>query len=234
MSRKVTILMVGLLGAACGASDPEPAGSGPTEASTPSPSPATTVGAEQEPQRFVEDDAFFTLIRMNQMTYPAMTTGEIEKASDLIAIGRIVDVREGTLFRRTKLTKNPDIPSMVVDLEVSTMIKGEAVQGHVYYEEVHGGALPIERYRANLPQDEVLVFLRPQARPALDGLQYVNEGSGYPAGVVPRQLTNRQGLLIEREQRVLQPLEPATEAPYRLFDARSFAEVTSALGHLKK
>lgn len=193
---------------------------------------ACTQEAKQEPGsdvvQFQEPDAFYSLLRLTDANYVPLSEEQLFEKSEFIGSGRVVEVREGMKIRYLESEIGSTTHTLVIQLEVSQTIKGEADEGSVYIEYAHGGAFSVETYRANKPKDEALVFLKHPSWQASDAVEYVDQGTGYPKGATLYRLTTPQGWLIESEGGVQSPLESSKEtAVFGTF--ASLAEVEQRL-----
>jgi len=162
---------------------------------------------------FSEPDAFFVLMGMTGATFPGKTCEEMIEQSDQIALGKITNVEPGMI---ELLGGSIRVPRITIEVTIDTPLKGEPHDGRVYFE-YWAGAMSAATWRANLPKDEVLVFLVPAPREAPELVEYRDPFAGYPEDVTPRVLTNPQGLLIERGGAVVQILAPLDDGEKALF-----------------
>jgi hypothetical protein len=126
----------------------------------------------------------------------------------IIATGRFIDATEGLTVRRKFAKAHPDMPTVVVTLEVETAIKGTKPGDHVYLQFVHGGAVPASAYASRLSGEPVTVFLSPADWMESDAVEYVDVGKGHPEGSKLYRLRTPQALLTARDGKLWQPTAP--------------------------
>lgn len=167
-----------------------------------------SAAGEKDVVRFKEPDALYDLLNLKKARYTQLSAEELAARSTFIGTGVVVDIREGMTKRWLTSKSGSATYFLVIDFSINTTVKGNADKGHVYVWYSHGGAFSAATYRANMPKDPATVFLAPPPWD-WDNPEYEYEGreKGYPAGAQAYVLTNPQGWLIEKDGKVVQPLE---------------------------
>jgi hypothetical protein len=145
--------------------------------------------------------------------YVPLSLSQMVTDSEIIGVGHMVNVERGmTIVSETNIGESRH-ETIVVRFETSSVLSGE--NGPIYLEFHAGPPRDLVELRAALPDQELAVFGVVATRTEVDGVTYENEGSGHPAETTLHRLTTPQGLLVEGEESLVQPLELGGE---QLFD----------------
>lgn len=164
--------------------------------------------AEPPASTSANNDRFFALLNLSQGSYVPLSASQLAKEATVIATGKLVDATDGMTIHRKFAKVHPDMPTMVVTLQVDTPIKGTKQGELVYLEFVHGGAVPTSTYASGLSNEQVTVFLSPADWMESEAVEYVDQGKGYPEGSPLYRLHTPQALLTARDGKLLQPTAP--------------------------
>jgi len=137
--------------------------------------------------------------------YVPLSLRQMVATSEVIGLGHMVNVERGMTVVNEASTGQTRFETIVVWFETSSVLYGE---NDPFYLEFSVGPPPdLNVLRANLPDQELAIFGVLATRTEVEGVTYENEGSGHPAETPLHRLTTPQGLLVEGEDSLVQPLE---------------------------
>jgi len=168
---------------------------------------ARTTDSEPQPTAAQSDNTFYALLNLSQTSYIPLEASKLANESEVIATGTLVGVADGLTIKSKSAQVPTALSSIVVALEVSDGIKGTSSGERVYVQFIHGGAVPTARYAASLPKERVTLFLSEAVWMPHDEVEYLNVGAGHPEGTKVYRTRTPQGMLIVRDERLVQPLE---------------------------
>jgi hypothetical protein len=186
-SVSVTLLVAGAAGCA-------PAGGSHTPQ-------AATLTASQPTQEFAG------LFRGYRSDYePAKTSAELAKRSEAVALGRLIQIREGRVLGASR-TDPGRLENLLFVFEVEQRYRGDLPRGKAYVEVPKPGTAPAAAFEAKAPRGaRALMFLERASDPAR-GERAIPPSSPLPDGTPLWWFTTPQGLLINVAGAVTAPLE---------------------------
>jgi hypothetical protein len=147
-----------------------------------------------------EPTSFFDLVLdANDTRYTAASgLAEMTRFSELVVVGTMRAVKNGG----TALGSS----TVVAQLQVSRVLKGSDADGHVYVEIRTGPLATVDKLNGVLPQGAGLWFLQDAVASASSPLDE-GRGEGLPPGETLYAAASPQGLLMESDGELVQPLE---------------------------
>jgi hypothetical protein len=157
--------------------------------------------------KFLDNGAFFTLLRSTHSNYIPMSAEELARSSSYIGTGTVAAVREGMSICSKSSQTGSCLRTVVMEIHAQSTVKGTAPNNVVHVEYLHGGAFSAKTYDINKPKDALTLFLTAAAWSSSESEELVDEGKGYPADATLYRLTTPQGLFVTSDGPVEQPLE---------------------------